>query len=117
MIIKIYSLLIKLFSIKLLDIYDANFLWKNDLVFDNKNIIKFFKENNIINNNLSNFQYIDLNKIFNLLIKNNSIKKISTFFKENKRLKSKFDANGVDKFANKKNMLKDFNVQIKYSFE
>lgn len=70
-----------------------------------------------MDNNLSNFQYIDLNQIYNLLINNHLLKTMSGFFKENKKFKIIFDAFGVDKFGNKKNMLKDFQVEIKYSFE
>jgi hypothetical protein len=70
-----------------------------------------------VDNKLSDFQYIDLNKIYNILINNHLVKSISGFFKDDKRFKVSFDANGVDKFGNKKNMLKDFHVEVKYSFE
>lgn len=102
---------------KILEKYDANYLWKNDLMFENESVIKFLRENSIVDNNLSNFQYIDLNKIYNLLMNQHLPKTISGFFKDNKRFKIAFDAYGVDKFGNKKNMMKDFQVEIKYSFE
>lgn len=121
---KLYNILFKSknsknfnFFKKIIDKYDANYLWKNDLIFYNEGVIKFLRENSIVDNNLSNFQYIDLNKIYNMLINNYLSKSISGFFKDDKKFKILFDAYGVDKFGNKKNMLKEFQVEIKYSFE
>jgi len=106
-------------SFKLIEPFDANHLWKNDLIFNNESIIKFLRENNIIDNNynISDFQYIDLNRIYNLLINNHLVKSIAGLFKERKKFKINFDAHGVDKFGNKKKMLDNFLVEIKYSFE
>jgi len=112
-----FLFLLKLKLNENLEKYDANHLWKNNFMYNNDSVIRFLRENCIVDNNLSNFQYIDLNKIYNLLMNQLLVKTISSYFKENKRFKIIFDSNGVDKFTNKKNMMKDFQVEIKYTFE
>ena len=63
------------------------------------------------------FQYIDLNQLYNLISKDILNDTISALFKNKKKLKIKFDSLGVDKFKNKLNMLDDFQIEIKYTFE
>jgi len=87
------------------------------LVFNNEIVIKYLKENCISENNFHKFQYIDLNKMYNVVLEKFMEKQISYYFKEGRRFKVFFDANGIDKFNNKKKMLSDFKVTIKYSFQ
>lgn len=115
---KLFNLLFRgiIENLNKLDIYDINYLWRNDIFFNNQDIIKFLIENSIFDGNPRSFQHIDLNKIYNLMIKNLLKNPISAFFKENK-FKIKLDTLGVDKFSKKRNMLENFQIKLNYTFE
>jgi hypothetical protein len=87
------------------------------LIFNNEIVIKYLKENCISENNFNKFQYIDLNKMYNVVLEKFMDKEISHYFNEGKRFKVCFRANGIDKFNNKNKMLSDFKVRINYSFQ
>jgi hypothetical protein len=82
---------------------------KTDQLEVNFEKIKYFFENNakFIGNNIQNF---DLNNILKYFNTNYDIE----LNNKKRKFKIKFDAFGVDKFGQKKNMSSDFCIELSY---
>ena len=102
---------------KIIDYYDANYFWKNDIIFNHEILRSFLVENFIYQDKVNFLLNLDLNKLYNFICHEVFKTSITNLFKKNKKFRIKFDAFGVDKFVNKKKMHENFQVEIKYTFE